>query len=238
MNNTIQSFFGETKKLYNEVAKAKSKTIASASFKQNACLIYENWKTQVEPELKALNLDNQTVSHLDLLLERLDVYAKNRVTSIADVKRLLEDVNKTFLDKIIFLANEKKPYYDLTKSASFLGLDENWFSATSALQLQEVSIKLVADKLNIDLNQPNVERILKAKFESKDFGFNQKYEAFANEIKRLHGIDVPYLTTQFRKIRVKVLHEGCNPETEDTDTLVDFTIRLLKKLEMICNQET
>jgi hypothetical protein len=37
-------------------------------------------------------------------------------------------------------------------------------------------------------------------------------------------------------MRVKVLHEGYNPEPEEKDSLVSFTTGLLRKLEDICSK--
>jgi polyhydroxyalkanoate synthesis regulator phasin len=47
---------------------------------------------------------------------------------------------------------------------------------------------------------------------------------------------MPFLATQFRRMRVKVLHEGYNPEPEEKDSLVSFTTGLLRKLEDICSK--
>lgn len=125
---------------------------------------------------------------------------------------------------------------NLMNSASFLGLDTNWSVATCALQLQEVSIKLAAKKIGIDLSKTSVEKILNSKFEMKDFGFNQEYEAFGKEVKRLFNVDMPFLTNPFRKMRVKVLHEGYNPQPEEKEPIVSFTLGLMKKLEDVCNK--
>jgi hypothetical protein len=141
------------------------------------------------------------------------------------------------ISKILPAISEREPDEDLLKSSEYLGLNQNWFSATCALQLQEVSIKLVADKIELDLGQPSVEKILGKKFEPKDFGFNQRYEGFGKEVKKLFRIDMPFLATQFRKMRQKVLHEGYNPEPEERDSLVSFTIGLTKKkLEDVCKK--
>jgi hypothetical protein len=230
------SFYEMTKRLYQEVQKARSKTIASSEFKENASMAYENWKTNIEPKLRDLKVDEAELSRIDGLLEKLDSAAKNRVANVSDVKCLLVDINKAMISKILPAISERDPDESLVRSSEYLGLNQNWFSATCALQLQEVSIKLVADKIGLNLGQQNVEKLLGSKFESKDFGFNQRYEAFGKEVKRRFNIDMPYLTTQFRKMRQKVLHEGFNPEPEDTKTLVDYTVSLMKKLEEICKK--
>lgn len=119
----------------------------------------------------------------------------------------------------------------LMDTASFLGLDDNWSSATCALQLQEVSMKIVAKKRNIELNKATVEKILNK--EIKDLSFNDRYEAFSKQVKGSFGVEMPILTTHLRRIRAKILHEGYNPKPEETDSIVGFTIGLLKKLEDI-----
>jgi hypothetical protein len=82
----------------------------------------------------------------------------------------------------------------------------------------------------------NPAQILKAKIDSKDFSFNHQYEAFRTEVKRRFDVGMPFLATQFRRMRVKVLHEGYNPEPEEKDSLVSFTTGLLRKLEDICSK--
>jgi CRISPR/Cas system-associated exonuclease Cas4 (RecB family) len=234
--SVIQSFYEMTKRLYREVAKARSKTIAGTDFKENALQIYESWKTNIEPQLKEINFDESELSRIDCLFEKLDLVAKNRVANVNEVKDLLVDINKTLIGKILPNVTQKKPDEDLVKSAEYLGLNQNWFSSTCALQLQEVSIKLVAEKAGIDLNKANVEKILSAKIELKNFGFNNQYEAFGKEVNRLFNVDMPFLATQFRKMRVKVLHEGYNPEPEERDSLVSFTLGLMKKLDDVCKK--
>jgi hypothetical protein len=120
---------------------------------------------------------------------------------------------------------------DLMTSASFLGLDTNWSSAVCALQLQEVGVKLVAKNKNIKLDKSNVEKILGRKCDN--FSFNEQYEAFALEVKRLFDMDMPILTIHFRKMRTAVLHEGYNPKPEEKDSIASFTTGLLRKLNNI-----
>jgi hypothetical protein len=48
---------------------------------------------------------------------------------------------------------------------------------------------------------------------------------------------MPILVPQLRRMRVNVLHEGYNPEPEEKDSLVSFTIGLLKKLNSISSTE-
>ena len=126
---------------------------------------------------------------------------------------------------------EVKSLVGLIESATFLGLNTNWSSATCALQLQEVAITLVAKRKNIKLNKANAEKILSKKIE--DLSFNDRYEAFSKQVKASFNVEMPILATHLRKMRTKVLHEGYNPKPEETDSIVRFTVGLLKKLEDI-----
>jgi len=119
----------------------------------------------------------------------------------------------------------------LMQSVSFLGFDTNWSSATCALQLQEVAVTLVAKKKGITLDKANVEKILKKKIE--DLSFNDQYEAFSIQVKGAFNIEMPILTGHLRKMRAKVLHEGYNPQPEETESIVSFTIGLLQKIKSI-----
>jgi len=119
----------------------------------------------------------------------------------------------------------------LMKSAKFLDLDVNWSLTTCALQLQEVAITLVAKERKIKLDKANVEKLLNKKIQN--FSFNHKYEAFSKYVKDSLNIKMPILATQLRRMRVKVLHEGYNPNPEETESIVSFTIGLLEKLERI-----
>ena len=122
----------------------------------------------------------------------------------------------------------------LMGSAGFLGLDASWFLATCALQLQEVAIKVVAERKGIKLDKRNVEKILKRKVEMPSF--NYQYKAFSEVLKTRFGVEMPILPTQWRKMRVKVLHEAYNPKPEETDSIIVFTIGLLQKLSYVANQ--
>ena len=119
----------------------------------------------------------------------------------------------------------------LMRSAGFLRLDSNWFLATCALQLQEVAIKVIAERKEIKLNKRNVEKILKRKVEIPSF--NHQYKAFSKVLKTRFGVEMPILPTHLRKMRVKVLHEAYNPKPEETDSIKVFTIGLLQKLSNV-----
>jgi len=130
-------------------------------------------------------------------------------------------------EELITLSNQTV----LMESASFLELDSNWFSATCALQLQEVAVTLVAKRKNIKLDKASVEKVLNKKIEG--LSFNDQYDAFSMQVKDSFKIDMPILTKDFRKMRTKVLHQGYNPKPEETRSIVIFTTGLLKKLKDI-----
>jgi|GEM_PF-2947938 len=230
----IENFYESIKDTYSLVLRARSKTISTREFKEKVFSLYEDWKTEIEPLLKELGVDSFVLLILNDAFKRLYAYAKLRVAEVSDVKTCLSEINDTFLSKILTVLRKirkRRPYGELAKLASFLGLDENWFSATCALQLQEVAITLFAKQKNIKLDKKHVERILNKKIDS--LSFNEKYEAFSKEIKRLYNVDMPILTTQFRKMRAKILHEGYNPQPEEKDAIVQFTLGLLQKLKDI-----
>jgi hypothetical protein len=130
--------------------------------------------------------------------------------------------------------SRKESEQRMTECAAFMGLDDNWFSATSALQLQEVAVTLVAQKKGITLSRESVERILSKRVEN--LSFNEQYEAFSKHVKDVSGIEMPILTAHLRKMRAMVLHQGYNPKPEETKPLVDFTVGLLQKLKSISDR--
>jgi hypothetical protein len=238
MNKEVEDFYGCLKDLYSDIVRTRTKTISTEEFKNRATSIYETWKIKVKPLLVSLEIDFNVLDGLDGLFEVTYSEATLRVSNVFNLRRTLGELHDMFLNKIIAPLNSgqtAEPTANVMESASFLGLDTNWSVAVCALQLQEVAVTLVAERLKIDLGKTNVEQILKAKI-AKDFSFNHQYEAFRTEVKRQFDVDMPFLTTQFRRMRVKVLHEGYNPEPEEKDSLVSFTIGLLRKLEDICNK--
>jgi len=142
--------------------------------------------------------------------------------------------NRITLEAISLLTLEKPislpALSDIETRVGFLGLNSNWVSSVVALQLQEVSVIITSKKLGIDLNKETVAKILGKKF-SKDetLSFNQRYEAFSEEMKR-RNINMPKLTSDLRKMRQRVLHEGYNPTPEETKAILQFTAGLLDKL--------
>jgi intein/homing endonuclease len=110
--------------------------------------------------------------------------------------------------------------------------------ATYALQLQEVSIFLVAKEKGISLQMKNVERILKRKKNKNESTFDAQYKAFAKEVECLYGVKIPSLAMWLRKMRQAVLHEGYNPTEKERKLAVSATIQLLKELKKVHYTET
>jgi len=99
------------------------------------------------------------------------------------------------------------------------------------LAIQEVAVIVVAKRKNIDLSQKGVEEILREKLQHTSF--YQQYEAFCKKVKETQGIDMPTLTTDFRRMRAAVIHDGYNPQPEEIEAIVPFTLGLLNKLKNI-----
>jgi hypothetical protein len=237
MAEKIETFYCKLKDFHDRVSRIRSKTVSTREFKREATEIYETYMTEILPTLRKLKIKDDVYSPLDESFNLINSMAKERVTNASWFKASLSDAKDRFFEEVILKVRKiepPEPTADLMESASFLGLDTNWSVATCTLQLQEVAVILVAKKKCIELDKPNVERILGKKI--KDFCFNDQYEAFSAELKRMFSIEMPILTMHLRKMRVKVLHEGYNPEPEEKDSLVSFTIGLLRKLEDICNK--
>jgi hypothetical protein len=238
MAQRIEAFYCQLKDFHGRINRIRSKTVSTQEFKKEATEIYETWMTEILPILRKLKLKDDVYTHLDELFEIMNWEAKERVSNVRYFKQNLSETINTFFEDAILKVREiesPEPTADLMDSASFIGLDTNWSVATCALQLQEVAITLVAKQKNIKLDKKHVERMLNKKIDY--FSFNEQYEAFSREIKRLYDVDMPFLTTQFRKIRVKILHEGYNPEPEEKDSIVSFTLGLLQKLKDISDKE-
>jgi Zn-finger nucleic acid-binding protein len=232
MTEKIEAFYCKLKDFYGRISGIRSKTVSTHDFKKEA--------TEILPTLRKLKIKDDVYSRLDELFEAMNSMARERVTNVSWVKENLSDTKDKFFKEVILSVRKiesPEPTEDLMDSASFLGLDTNWSVAVCALQLQEVAITLVAEKTGISLDRKDVEKILKTQIQSKDFSFNHQYEAFGNEVKRMFDVDMPILVPQLRRMRVNVLHEGYNPEPEEKDSLVSFTIGLLKKLNSISSAE-
>jgi hypothetical protein len=189
-------------------------------------------KIAVSRKYKGIELD---VNYLNKFSENILLFyekSDNKYVEGWDRNEYLKEIRERY--------HTLKPYFkvkefigiDLMDSASFLGLDVNWFRATCALQLQEVAVTLMAERKNIKLDKANVEKILQKKIEERELSFNEKYDAFSKQVKSFN-VAMPKLTIDLRNMRTEVLHKGYNPKTEETEAIVSFTIELLKTLEDI-----
>ena len=145
-----------------------------------------------------------------------------------------KNVTKSFFPLSIIHEERHSTIEDLVMAAEFLGLDENWFVATCALQLQEAMIARLAEKHKISLDKENIKRILnkkEVKISSDFVPFGEKYRAFSKEASRLWDIQMPKLTLEFRNSRNDVLHNGYNPTREESSFFADYTADSLKRLD-------
>jgi hypothetical protein len=138
------------------------------------------------------------------------------------------------LQRLIIGLNAKdKSDFELSLFSEFLGINQDWMISTCALQLQEVSITLVAKKKGIILDKTNVERILKRQINKDEHFFSCQYEAFVREAKRLYGFEIPSMAMWLRKMRQAVLHEGQPPTEQEKELAVLATVSLLKELRKV-----
>jgi len=234
MTQRVEGFYCQLKDFHNRVNRIRSRTVSTQEFKKEATGIYETWMTEILPTLRRLNIKDDVCTRLEELFGIMNWEARERVSNVRYFKRNLSETVDAFFDGVILKVREiqsPEPTADLMDSALFLGLDTNWSVATCALQLQEVATILVAEKKGIRLDKQSLEKILGKKIQ--DFSFNYQYEAFSKEVKRLFKVEMPILAMHLRKMRVQVLHEGYNPQPEEKDSIVGFTIGLLEKLNTI-----
>jgi hypothetical protein len=147
-------------------------------------------------------------------------------------------IAKNFREKTAPKKSEEKinPLIDLLPIAKFLDIDQNWMLAVIALQLQEIAIKKTSDKMGINLDRRNIEKILNKPISLEKIPFmpyNIEYTAFAKEVKNKTGSVMPKLVQDLRRTRANVLHEGYNPTREETDTIMTFTRGFLEKLKTL-----
>ena len=128
------------------------------------------------------------------------------------------------------------PFLNLMAVADFLDVDLNWAYSAIALQLQEVAIKKISDRMDMKLNRANIERILGEPITLRSIQFmpfNHQYKAFSKVIKEKKGIDMPKLVQDMRSTRKNVLHLAYKPTSEETTAIITFTQGLLEKLKSI-----
>ena len=82
------------------------------------------------------------------------------------------------------------PLIDLQPMAEFLDIDQNWILSVIALQLQEITIKKISDKMGKNLNRANIEKILNKSISIESIPFmpyNIEYMAFSKAVKSKTG---------------------------------------------------
>lgn len=163
-------------------------------------------------------------SALGFLEQKKESIGEIKVEEYEKVKSLIErlKLEHTLIDSLIRLA----------ESCEFLGLGFEWILSTTALQLQEVAMTLVAKQLGIKLDKSGVSKILGKQFE-KDVPFRDKYSAFCKEIKRSKDVTLSMLPSDLRGMRTRVLHKGISPPTNETKMITDFTCSFLKDLHHV-----
>lgn len=241
-NNKFQSgdsFHFEVSQLLNKLGEEISPIKDNFSFKLVKSIQY--WETKlILPKKLSLDYCVEPGMGLNLTLQTVSTKREGKqlfvpIYSRSDVKGEYEITPKVVVYEAYVSLNSKTidSFKELQNSASFLKLDNCWFEATCALQLQETAIKLVAKKRGIKLDKRNIENILNKKIENKFVSFTEQYNAFCKKIKSVDKIKMPFLTTDLRKMRSRVLHDGYNPLPMEVNTIVTFTIGLLKKLDTI-----
>ena len=156
-------------------------------------------------------------------------HLENRKRSIGEIKIEEYEKLKSLIERLKLEYSMIDSLIELAESSEFLGLGSEWILSTIALQLQEAAIILVAKQLGIELDKPNVSKILGRKFKG-DVPFKDRYMAFCEEIKRTKDTTLPILPTDLRGMRARVLHEGISPQTNEAKLLSDFTCSFLKDL--------
>jgi len=147
--------------------------------------------------------------------------------------RIGKNVTKLFFPLSVIDEEAHSKIDDLISAAKFLGLDENWFISTCALQLQETMIARLSKNKGILLDKENIKKILnkkEVKVPSEYVPFGEKYKAFSIAIKSLDDIIMPNLTLELIRMRNDVLHNGYNPTTEEATCFVSYTTDLLNRL--------
>jgi DNA-binding transcriptional MerR regulator len=134
-------------------------------------------------------------------------------------------IAKDFQQKMLPKKSQENvnPLIDLLSIADFLDIDINWMLSVIALQLQEIGIKKLSDKMGIKLDRANIERILKTSIDLsslKFMPFNTQYKAFSKLVKQEKKIDMPMLVQDMRNTRTNVLHLGYKPTNAETDTII------------------
>ncbi len=110
----------------------------------------------------------------------------------------------------------------LVPLTSSWGFSENWIVAVAYLQALEVVINKLVKELNIEI--------------PKEAAFKDKFKAV---IEKLHdrAVELAKLEEQlpqvFWELRHKVVHAGYEPRKDELNTIISWTIQILKKLKTL-----
>ena len=107
----------------------------------------------------------------------------------------------------------------LTSSWSF---SENWIVAVVYLQALEVIVNKLVKELNIEV--------------PKEAGFKDKFKAVIEKL-RDKAVELAKLEEQlpqvFWELRHKVVHAGYEPRKDELNTIISWTLQILKKFESL-----
>lgn len=147
-------------------------------------------------------------------------------------------IAKDFQQKMLPKEFQKNvnPLIEFLPMTNFLDIDINWMLSVIALQLQEIAIQKISEKIGIKLDRANIEKILGTPITlpSIEFmPFSIQYTAFSKVVKKEKGINMPRLVHDMRRTRANVLHLGYKPTLEETDTILTFTLGFLEKLRKL-----
>lgn len=176
------------------------------------------------------DVDNMKTSYLSLKAQL--GFLESKRESIGEIKIEEYQKLKSLIETFKLESSSINSLFSLSEECKFLELDFSWILSTIALQLQEVAMTLVAEKLGIALDKSGVSKILGRQVEG-ELSFRDRYAAFCREIKNRKDTTLSMLPSDLRGIRTRVLHEGKSPQANETKLLVDFTCSFLKELQRV-----
>ena len=110
----------------------------------------------------------------------------------------------------------------LVSLTSAWGFGENWIVAIAYLQALEVVINKLVKELNVEV--------------PKETGFKDRFKTIIEKL-RDKAVELAKLEEQFPQVfwdlRHKVVHAGYEPNKDELDTIVSWTLQILKKLEIL-----
>jgi len=176
------------------------------------------------------DIDQMKTSYLALKAQLGFLESKRQ--SIGEIKIEEYQKLKSLIETYKLESSAIDSLFSLSEECKFLELDFSWILSTIALQLQEVAMTLMAEKLGIALDKSGVSKILGRQIEG-ELSFRDRYAAFCTEIKKRKDTTLSMLPSDLRGIRTRVLHEGKSPQANEAKLLVDFTCSFLKELQRV-----